>query len=107
VSLWATSSTEACRDENMGDSINFKKTIAVALLQVATLGSARSLWSAQPATYAPQSSDETILKTTYPIGNGRLGGKSSHVHLQLATSPNDKSSSQQCHLGRLVRRSYR
>lgn len=47
------------------------------LLLLATAGSAlaRSLWSSSPATYGPKDSDGYILKTGYPLGNGRLGGQ--------------------------------
>ncbi|KAL1861432.1 hypothetical protein VTK73DRAFT_7114 [Phialemonium thermophilum] len=34
---------------------------------------AKSLWSSKPATFGPQSSDDYILKTGYPVGNGKLG----------------------------------
>ncbi|KAJ0299067.1 hypothetical protein COL5a_007575 [Colletotrichum fioriniae] len=34
---------------------------------------ARSLWSSIPATYGDSSSDTYLLKTGYPIGNGKLG----------------------------------
>ncbi|KAI1108548.1 glycoside hydrolase family 95 protein [Nemania sp. NC0429] len=38
-----------------------------------TLSSAKSLWSRQPAGYGPDDSDTYLLKTGYPIGNGKLG----------------------------------
>ncbi|RYP72326.1 hypothetical protein DL771_004300 [Monosporascus sp. 5C6A] len=38
-----------------------------------TVTSARSLWSTIPAAFGPQVSDDWILKTGYPVGNGRLG----------------------------------
>jgi alpha-L-fucosidase 2 len=38
---------------------------------------ARELWSSQPAGYAQMRSSQYILKTGYPVGNGKLGGKSS------------------------------
>ncbi|RYP93568.1 hypothetical protein DL770_000310 [Monosporascus sp. CRB-9-2] len=38
-----------------------------------TVTSARSLWSSIPAAFGPQDSDDWILKTGYPVGNGRLG----------------------------------
>ncbi|GAW27024.1 putative glycoside hydrolase family 95 protein [Rosellinia necatrix] len=34
---------------------------------------AKSLWSKSPAGYGPDNSDDYILKTGYPIGNGKLG----------------------------------
>ncbi|KAI1361047.1 Six-hairpin glycosidase-like protein [Xylaria arbuscula] len=37
------------------------------------LSSARSLWSRSPAGYGPDDSDNYILKTGYPVGNGKLG----------------------------------
>lgn len=53
----------------------FKKSFLVAALLSTGLGvDARSLWSSHPATHGPKSSDDYILKTSYPIGNGRLGG---------------------------------
>lgn len=85
--------------------VNCKGTLALAWLQAASLGSARSLWSSQPATYAPQSSDETILKTTYPIGNGKLGGELETPSLQVTMLMS--LSLQQCPLGHLVQKSSR
>ena len=59
-----------------GDKMHHSTTpILVAALLSTGLGvDGRSLWSSQPATHGAQSSDEYILKTAYPIGNGRLGG---------------------------------
>ncbi|KAI1176086.1 Six-hairpin glycosidase-like protein [Nemania sp. FL0916] len=37
------------------------------------LSDAKSLWSTTPAGYGPDDSDDYILKSGYPIGNGRLG----------------------------------
>ncbi|KAI0965276.1 Six-hairpin glycosidase-like protein [Xylaria arbuscula] len=34
---------------------------------------AKSLWSTSPAGYGPNDSDNYILKTGYPVGNGKLG----------------------------------
>ncbi|KAI0805624.1 Six-hairpin glycosidase-like protein [Xylaria sp. FL0064] len=34
---------------------------------------AKSLWSRSPAGYGPDDSDNYILKTGYPVGNGKLG----------------------------------
>ncbi|KAI0514338.1 Six-hairpin glycosidase-like protein [Xylaria bambusicola] len=38
-----------------------------------SLSDAKSLWSRSPATYGPDDSDSYILKTGYPVGNGKLG----------------------------------
>ncbi|KAI0418359.1 Six-hairpin glycosidase-like protein [Xylaria grammica] len=34
---------------------------------------AKSLWSRSPAEYGPDDSDSYLLKTGYPVGNGKLG----------------------------------
>ncbi|KAI1822996.1 Six-hairpin glycosidase-like protein [Xylaria intraflava] len=34
---------------------------------------AKSLWSTKPGAYGPSDSDDYILKSGYPIGNGKLG----------------------------------
>lgn len=51
----------------------YSTLLAAALLVTGT--EARSLWSPKPATYGAPTSDEFIIKTTYPLGNGRLGGE--------------------------------
>ncbi|KAG9257237.1 alpha-L-fucosidase, partial [Emericellopsis atlantica] len=38
-----------------------------------TCVAARSLWSTKPATHAWRKSDDYLLKTAYPVGNGQLG----------------------------------
>ncbi|KAI1128643.1 Six-hairpin glycosidase-like protein [Nemania abortiva] len=38
-----------------------------------SLSDAKSLWSSSPAGYGPDDSDNYLLKTGYPIGNGKLG----------------------------------
>lgn len=40
----------------------------------AAVAQARTFWSSVPASFGPQDSDDWILKTGYPLGNGRLGG---------------------------------
>ncbi|CAI6092029.1 unnamed protein product [Clonostachys chloroleuca] len=37
------------------------------------IASGRSLWSSKPATHAYRASPDYLLKTAYPVGNGRLG----------------------------------
>ncbi|KAI0397029.1 glycoside hydrolase family 95 protein [Xylariaceae sp. FL0594] len=37
------------------------------------LSAAKSLWSKSPATYGSRDSDAYLLKTGYPVGNGKLG----------------------------------
>ncbi|KAI0407420.1 Six-hairpin glycosidase-like protein [Xylaria palmicola] len=37
------------------------------------LSDAKSLWSRNPAGYGPDDSDNYLLKTGYPVGNGKLG----------------------------------
>lgn len=39
------------------------------------LACGRSFWSSDPASHGNRESDDYVLKTTYPLGNGRLGGK--------------------------------
>ncbi|KAK5994089.1 Alpha-fucosidase A [Cladobotryum mycophilum] len=46
--------------------------IASGLL-LASLAEARSFWASAPATYGSQNTDQYMLKTAYPVGNGRLG----------------------------------
>lgn len=38
------------------------------------LAAGRSLWSSRPASYGDRSTDDYILKSAYPLGNGKLGG---------------------------------
>ncbi|KAI1165183.1 glycoside hydrolase family 95 protein [Nemania serpens] len=38
-----------------------------------TFSNTKSLWSRKPAGYGPDDSDSYLLKTGYPIGNGKLG----------------------------------
>ncbi|OHE92858.1 hypothetical protein CORC01_11864 [Colletotrichum orchidophilum] len=46
---------------------------ALTLCASFALCEARSLWSSIPTTYGDSSSDTYLLKTGYPIGNGKLG----------------------------------
>ncbi|KXH62982.1 hypothetical protein CSAL01_08990 [Colletotrichum salicis] len=46
---------------------------ALSLCASFALCEARSLWSSIPATYGDSSSDTYLLKTGYPVGNGKLG----------------------------------
>ena len=57
--------------------MHFSTIVGTALLLAGV--EARLLWSSKPATFGPQSSDEYIIKTTFPVGNGRLGGKDYNV----------------------------
>lgn len=50
-------------------------TWALVVLAGASHAVARSFWSSSPATYGSKDKDSYLLKTGYPIGNGRLGGK--------------------------------
>ena len=52
-------------------------TALQALVACSAFGSAaaRSLWSSKPATHAYRASDDYLLKTAYPVGNGKLGGE--------------------------------
>ncbi|KAF6786806.1 glycoside hydrolase family 95 protein [Colletotrichum sojae] len=43
------------------------------LLSTAALCEARSFWSSKPATFGDRDGDEYLLKTGYPVGNGKLG----------------------------------
>ncbi|KAI8625528.1 glycoside hydrolase family 95 protein [Xylariaceae sp. FL1651] len=45
----------------------------LALCSSFGLANAKTLWSTSPAGYGPSTSDAYILKTGYPIGNGKLG----------------------------------
>lgn len=49
----------------------FTLTAALASLDVVA---AKELWSTNPAGYAPMRDANYILKTGYPVGNGKLGG---------------------------------
>ncbi|KOS17015.1 Alpha-fucosidase A [Escovopsis weberi] len=42
-------------------------------LALASAAEARKLWASTPATYGSQDSDNYLLKTAYPVGNGKLG----------------------------------
>lgn len=46
----------------------------------------RSLWASTPATHGNRESDDYVLKTTYPLGNGRLGGKLHEIPQSLRHS---------------------
>lgn len=50
--------------------------IAAAALSCCTAVEAKTLWSSKPADAGPREGPEYILKSAYPIGNGRLGGES-------------------------------
>jgi hypothetical protein len=56
-------------------------TMKSKLLTAAAIGSclsfsdAKFLWAKSPATYGPSDSDTYLLKTGYPVGNGKLGGQ--------------------------------
>jgi alpha-L-fucosidase 2 len=43
------------------------------------LVSAKELWSSKPASYTKQGSAEYLLRTGYPVGNGKLGGEAFHL----------------------------
>lgn len=60
-----------------------KSPVAVFLFSLATLDPCHGkvLWSSSPATYGPRESDKYILKTGYPVGNGKLGGEYPSTHL--------------------------
>ncbi|KAI1313178.1 Six-hairpin glycosidase-like protein [Xylaria venustula] len=47
--------------------------IAVVIGGYLRFSDAKSLWSTSPAGYGPSDSDNYILKTGYPVGNGKLG----------------------------------
>ncbi|KAI9166450.1 Alpha-fucosidase A [Paramyrothecium foliicola] len=51
------------------------KSVSIGLLALglATLTEARTFWASEPATYGTRDDAEYILKTAYPMGNGRLG----------------------------------
>ncbi|KAI0445071.1 Six-hairpin glycosidase-like protein [Xylaria telfairii] len=46
---------------------------AVIIGSCLTLSDAKSFWSKSPAGYGPDDSDNYVLKTGYPVGNGKLG----------------------------------
>ncbi|KAI1421283.1 Six-hairpin glycosidase-like protein [Xylaria sp. FL1777] len=46
---------------------------AVILGGCLRLSNAKSLWSTNPAGYGPDDSENYLLKTGYPVGNGKLG----------------------------------
>ena len=52
-----------------------KSTWGILLLGGLNLVHGRSLWSSALATHGSKDNDEYILKTTYPLGNGKLGGR--------------------------------
>ncbi|KAK5630894.1 hypothetical protein RRF57_006609 [Xylaria bambusicola] len=55
--------------------MEMKSVLATAVIAGSYLGlsDAKSLWSRSPAKYGPDDSDNYILKTGYPVGNGKLG----------------------------------
>lgn len=67
--------------------------VAAAALSCCTVVEAKTLWSSKPADAGPREGPEYILKSAYPIGNGRLGGESlsrrrSDLHFSLPKSEN-------------------
>lgn len=73
---------------------------ALPLLSLITLAEARSFWASSPATFnTDQSTDENLIKSGYPLGNGKLGGiifshapctpNTLSVHLPLGESYTD------------------
>ncbi|KAI3330557.1 Six-hairpin glycosidase-like protein [Ustulina deusta] len=50
-----------------------KLITAVIVGDCLRLSDAKSLWSRSPAGYGPDDSDNYLLKTGYPVGNGKLG----------------------------------
>ncbi|KAI2633957.1 glycoside hydrolase family 95 protein [Xylaria nigripes] len=46
---------------------------AIAIGGFLSQSEAKSFWSTKPAGYGPDDSDNYILKTGYPVGNGKLG----------------------------------
>jgi alpha-L-fucosidase 2 len=46
--------------------------VALCLIEAVN---AKSFWSSKPATFGTDKDAEYILKTAYPVGNGKLGGK--------------------------------
>jgi hypothetical protein len=59
----------------MGTSLLSLLALAASL----TLAEAKALWASTPATHGDQSSESYILKTGYPVGNGKLGGEESEM----------------------------
>ncbi|KAJ2987284.1 hypothetical protein NUW58_g4591 [Xylaria curta] len=55
--------------------LEMKSTLVAAFIVGGCLGpsNAKSLWSRSPAGYGPDNSNEYLLKTGYPVGNGKLG----------------------------------
>ncbi|KAI1816661.1 glycoside hydrolase family 95 protein [Poronia punctata] len=49
------------------------KSTLLLTLSLIVLVNAKTLWSKTPATFGPRDSEEYLLKTGYPIGNGKLG----------------------------------
>ncbi|KAH7033636.1 Six-hairpin glycosidase-like protein [Microdochium trichocladiopsis] len=49
------------------------KLLGITIAALAASAHARTLWSSKPADAGPRSGQEYILKTAYPLGNGRLG----------------------------------
>jgi alpha-L-fucosidase 2 len=56
-------------------AMHFPSSKLLPLSVYLVLGEAKALWSSVPAAYGPQSSNDYILMTGYPLGNGKLGGK--------------------------------
>lgn len=49
--------------------------IILVLVGASQVIAGKSLWSSVPATFGTTSNDEYVLKTGYPLGNGKLGGE--------------------------------
>ncbi|KAI0531756.1 Six-hairpin glycosidase-like protein [Xylaria digitata] len=62
-----------------GKKVQLHSRMKSTLIAAATVGgflrlsNAKSLWSMSPAGYGPDNSDNYLLKTGYPVGNGKLG----------------------------------
>lgn len=69
-------SREATRGERVQLSSGMKPIFILAVIIGSYLGlsDAKSFWSKSPAGYGPDDSDNYVLKTGYPVGNGKLGG---------------------------------
>lgn len=58
----------------------------ILLFQTPVLSTAKSIWSETPGTW----NNESFIKTSYPLGNGRLGGVNSTPYLLGHTIANQK-----------------
>lgn len=76
---WGSSPNIRAPNKSMHTSVSYLTILGFWTAAV----QARSLWSSIPAAFGPKESDDWIMKTAYPIGNGRLGGTYSIMQLPI------------------------